>query len=67
MFDELSRTTCNSLEDPVDYWEQFYEWIAHCIARVLCSFSERKCAAKAVSTGLEAAMLARIVPLSRGN
>jgi hypothetical protein len=25
MFTKLSRTTCNSLQDLVDYWEQFYE------------------------------------------
>jgi hypothetical protein len=25
MFAKLSRTTCNSLEDLVDYWEQVYE------------------------------------------
>ena len=43
------------------YWEQFYGCIAHCIALVLCSFSERKCATKAVRTGSEAAIFARIV------
>jgi hypothetical protein len=25
MFTRLSRTTCNSPQDLVDYWEQFYE------------------------------------------